>query len=250
MKNNSSSNIRKYIESILKYSSFDNNYRFIEYKIPKNIYMFIEYSFLSLFTLISKPILEITPNKVILILFYFKLTSIKINRTKLKIISLILRRLFKKTVELEIIRLYYPFYETNIFVNLLSKIIKKIKIKRIFYKFFKRANILNKIIKNTKIPSFVSGIKIRIAGRLMTQRIIPRKTVKIISKGSVSRGKLLFLEKGRIINKNKRGAYNITVTIGHLKSSLIRNVVLMVSIMIFKITGRCSNHLVLAELLA
>jgi Mitochondrial ribosomal protein (VAR1) len=135
---------------------------------------------------------------------------------------LILRRFFGKPVELEIIRLSYPFYETNIFVNLLSKTINKIKIKRILSKTFDKANIFNpnKLIgrKISKIPSFVSGVKIRIAGRLLTQRIVPRQTVKTISRGSLARGKAIYLETGRLTNKNKRGAFNVTVTIGHIKT--------------------------------
>lgn len=219
--------------------------------IPKNLYIFLEYSFLSLFYLISKPSIEITPDKIIISLFCFPslgrmrdkglrykkrskyarikrrpfITKFRIDRIKLRILSLILRRLFKRTVELEIIRLRYPFYETNIFVNLLSRTINKIKINRTLYKFFKKAiifdvNQLNlRSGKNiSKIPSFVSGIRLRIAGRLLTQRIVPRKTVKIISKGSLTRGKTAHLEKGRFTGKNKRGAFNIMVTIGHIKT--------------------------------
>src|SRR5215475_13751459 len=195
--------IRKFTESLYNLesrSSFENNnlqFVFNEYKIPKNIYTFLEYSFLSLYYLISKPLIEITPDKIVLTLFCFKLNKNKANynnqklfsnnnkelvylnnsvkafdkieRIKLRIISLILRKLFKKTVELEIIRLHYPFYEANIFVNLLSKTINKFKLKRVLSKFFKKANIFKpvKLIgrKISKIPSFVSGIKIRIAGR-------------------------------------------------------------------------------------
>jgi Mitochondrial ribosomal protein (VAR1) len=240
-------NLRTYIESFntlenknIRSLFNDNNYRFLEseIRIPKNLYIFLEYSFLSVFFLISKPFLEITPGKIGLILFWFRLNRkivyskdsayqpIKeFELNKFKTISIILRKLFKKTLELEIIGLHYPFYETNIFVNLLSKTINKIKINRILSKFFYKANIIdpNKITdkKIYNIPSFISGIKIKIAGRLLTQRIVPRKTVKIISKGSLARDKVIFLEKGRITNKNKRGAFNVTMTIGHIKNKNI-----------------------------
>jgi hypothetical protein len=99
--------------------------------------------------------------------------------------------------------------------------VNKIKLRRILRRFFNNAKIFNptKMITNkiSKIPSFLSGVKIKIAGRLLTQRVIPRKTVKTISKGSLARGKLIFLEKGRFTNKNKRGAFSITVTTGHIK---------------------------------
>jgi len=254
---------RKYIKSLTTFNSknayyFNNNYNYKFFVnnniIPKNIYTFLEYSFLSLSYLISKPIFEISPNKVIIHLFYYhikpkkkiiryknkyknrynglfkkkiiylrdniSILNKKINRIKLQIISKILRQFFKKAIELEIVRLNYPFYNTNIFVNLLGKMINKIKLRRILRRFFKKAKICNpnNLIKKkiSKIPSFLSGVKIRIAGRLLTQRIIPRKTVKTISKGSLARGKVIYLEKGRFTNKNKRGAFSITVTTGHI----------------------------------
>jgi Mitochondrial ribosomal protein (VAR1) len=269
---------RKYIKSLITFNSknayyFNNNYNYKFFEnnniIPKNIYTFLEYSFLSLSYLISKPIFEITPNKVIIHLFYYHIKpkkkikiiryriknkfknkinkfnyknrfnslfkikkkiiyfrdnisifNKKINMIKLQIISIILRQFFKKAIEFEIVRLYYPFYNTNIFVNLLGKMINKIKLRRILRRFFKKAKFFNpnKLIKKkiSKIPSFLSGVKIRIAGRLLNQRIIPRKTVKTISKGSVARGKVIYLEKGRFTNKNKRGAFSITVTTGHI----------------------------------
>jgi hypothetical protein len=254
-------NGREYIKSLITFNSknayyFSNNYnyKFFAYNniIPKNIYTFLEYYFLSLSYLISKPMFEFSPNKVVIYLFYYHIkpkrkiiryknryngllkkkiiylknnVSIlrqKINKIKLQIISKILRQFFKKSIELEIVRLYYPFYNTNIFVNLLGKMVNKIKLRRILRRFFKKANktIFNptKLIgkKNSKIPSFLSGVKIRVAGRLLTQRIIPRKTVKTISKGSLAKGKVIYLEKGRFTNKNKRGAYSITVTTGHI----------------------------------
>jgi hypothetical protein len=250
---------REYINSLSTFNSnnaysFSNNYnyKFVVKNniIPKNIIIFLEYSFLSLSYLISKPIFDISPNKVIIHLFCFhikpkkkvilykdrsnevlkkkiislkdnvSMLSKKINIIKLKIITKILRRFFKKAVELEIVRLHYPFYNTNIFVNLLGKMINKIKLRRILRRFFKKAKIFNptKLIGHqiSKIPSFLSGVKIRVAGRVLTQRIIPRKTVKTISKGSLARGKVIYLEKGRFTNKNKRGAFSITVTTGHI----------------------------------
>jgi hypothetical protein len=232
------SNIREYIKSLIKFESnnaysFSNNYnyKFSVYnnKLPKNINIFLEYSFLSLFYLISKPFFEITPDKIIIHLFCFQIKPLKknfidnvsmltkkINRIKLQIISRILRKILKKTVELEIVRLHYPFYNTNIFVNLLGKMVNKIKFRRILRQFFNKAKIFNPTIAN--IPSFISGIKFKIAGRLLTQRIVPRQTVKIISRGSLARSKVIYLEKGRFNNKNKRGAFSITVITGHIIS--------------------------------
>ena len=238
-------NIRKYINSkisfnskIVKLLATSNNFNFYKYNqnnnlLRNNVYEFLQRSFISMFSLISKPVFITTPDKVIIQLFFliFKKEMIIKNNTKsilisenfnkLKTICNILTRFFKKPIELELVRLYYPYYNSNILVNLFGIFINKIMLRRIVKKF------IGKSIKNTStsinelainkrlIPSALSGIKIKVAGRLMTQRVIPRKTIKLISKGSLSRAKTMFVETSRFTNKNKRGAFSITVSIGH-----------------------------------
>jgi hypothetical protein len=69
---------------------------------------------------------------------------------------------------------------------------------------------------NYDIPSVNSGIKIKVAGRLMTQSVVPRKTVKTIQRGALARGKVFFADNSRFTNKNKRGSYSITVSTSHI----------------------------------
>jgi hypothetical protein len=238
--------IKKYINSKTtfnsKFANFlatSNNYKFNRYNqinnlIIKNIYEFLHRSFISMSSLISKPVFIIKPDKIIIQLFYLLLKkkyiknnknkkSILIleNNKKLKIICNILSRFFNKPVELELIRLYYPYYNSNILVNLFGIFINKIKLRRIV-KIFIGKSIKNTItstndlsINKNLIPSALSGIKIKVAGRLLTQRIIPRKTVKINSNGALSKNKAIFVETARFTNKNKRGAFSLTVSIGH-----------------------------------
>jgi Mitochondrial ribosomal protein (VAR1) len=242
--------INKYIKSIsninflnfkeLKFSQQINyNFNSVNNIIIKKIYSLLYYSFLSMKILISKPVFKITSDKVIIHLFiyffkkqkkykkkYIKTNYIKTNYTfininikKLKTLCVILSRLFKKPVELDLNRIYYPYFDTNIFVNFLANIINKIRVRKIIKKIFKKAIIknplkLNRKIIVTKIPSFLSGIKIKIAGRLLTQRVIPRKTINIVRRGALSRIKINYLDKARYTNKNKRGAFSITITTG------------------------------------
>jgi hypothetical protein len=229
---NSKNNIRKYINSkttfnskITKFLATSNNYNFNNYNkitnpIKNNIYEFLYRSFISMFSIISKPVYIITPDKIIIQFFYliFKKETINKNNTKsillfennnkLKIICNILTRFFKKPIELDLIRLHYPYFNANILVNFLGIFINKIQLRRIVKNFI---SIKNK--KHDLIPSGLSGIKIKVAGRLLTQRVIPRKTVKIITSGSFS--KTIYVETSRFTNKNKRGAFSLTVTLGH-----------------------------------
>jgi hypothetical protein len=165
----------------------------------------------------------------------------KIFANKFKLLSLILSKLFKKPVELDLTRLHYPYNDSNILVNLLGIMINKIKLRIIIRRLFEKAIIknlsLNKISSSTKgkalipggegaagenttwkesvnIPAFLSGIKIKVGGRLLTQSVIPRQTVKITQRGATQRGKINFLDVARLTRKNKRGAFSITIKSG------------------------------------
>jgi hypothetical protein len=131
----------------------------------------------------------------------------------------VLNKFFKKPVELDLIRLQYPYNDSNILVKLLSFMINKLKIRKITRRLFRKA-VLKSIKKiNNKdqvkiLPAFLTGITIKVAGRLMKYRVIPRKTVKIVRRGSSSVGKINYLDIARYTNKNKRGAFSITIKSG------------------------------------
>ena len=165
---------------------------------------------------------------------------------KLKKISEIISKFFKKPLELNLIRVYYPYNDSNIFVNFLALNIKRMKMKMLIKKLlkkavFKKANnyktsyVLNNLSLATpnseilsdniedfnsmanipsNIPAVLSGFKIKVAGRLMSKVLIPRKTVTNNIKGTVSKNKIQFLDRARFTSKNKRGAYSITVNFG------------------------------------
>jgi Mitochondrial ribosomal protein (VAR1) len=224
-----SSNI---LNCILKGINFNYSqqiiYKFNGYNdiLIKKIYYLLFNSFISMNCLISKPVLNISSEKIRIDLFIYLfkfnkqnnkgLSFIKINRNKINILSLILSQLFKKPVELSLNRIYYPYFDSNIFVNLLANIINIIRVRRIVKKLFKKAMIIknpfNKKTLMNKIPSVLSGIKFKIGGRLLTHRIVPRKTTLNIRKGALSRIKINYLDTARYTNKNNRGAFSITFT--------------------------------------
>ena len=179
-------------------------------------------------SLISKPVIVITPNKVVIQLFYYfkkfkryslKNNLLKFNNYKLQSLCLNLSKIYKKPVELELDRLHYPYYDSNILSNMIGLISNIVKFRFIIKKLFtiakiKKTNKFNN--KSSIIPSYLSGLKIRVAGRLLTQRVIPRLTVKTIQRGTLARGKANFVDNARFTHKNKRGSFSITVTMGHI----------------------------------
>jgi hypothetical protein len=160
-------------------------------------------------------------NKVKNILFNLnKFNLFKVFSLKFKLICGILSNKFKKPVELQLIRIHQPFYDSNILVNLLSLNIKNKKFKPnvAIEKLYAKKAVKNLYDYSNKsvnvIPSFLSGIKIRIGGRLMREPIIPRITTKNFERGASSPGKVNFLDTATITNKNRKGSYSIKISSG------------------------------------
>lgn len=144
---------------------------------------------------------------------------IKIYPLKFEKLCEVLNSIFNKPVELDLIRLHYPYLDSNILVRLLAFMINKLKLIRITRRLFNKAVVKSiKKIDNKDhvniIPAFLSGLTIKVAGRLMKYRVIPRKTVKIVRRGSSSIGKVNYLDTSRYTNKNKRGSFTITIKSG------------------------------------
>jgi Mitochondrial ribosomal protein (VAR1) len=160
-------------------------------------------------------------NKVKNILFNLnKLNLFKVFSIKFKLICEILSNKFKKPIELQLIRIHHPFHDSNILVNLLSLNIKNKKFKTnvAIEKLYAKKTIKSLYDYNIDtvnfIPTFLSGIKIRIGGRLMREPIIPRITTKNFERGASSPGKVNFLDTATINKKNKKGSYTIKISSG------------------------------------
>ena len=153
----------------------------------------------------------------------YKSNLIKVFSNKLEILCEILSRIFKKPVELNLIRLHHPYHDSNILVNLLGLVLNKNNLRKTIGSLYENNDVvknlnnlsspfLNSKTENMINPAFVSGLNIKVAGRLIKEPIIPRLTVKNFEKGAVATGKVNFLDVARITKKNKKGTFSITVS--------------------------------------
>jgi hypothetical protein len=160
----------------------------------------------------------------------FNLTAKAVFQNKFKLICAILSNKFNKPVELQLIRLHHPYHDSNILVNLLSlnfknkrkkarvaiqKIYNKKPVKNLNDHNLKKTDLLTAEGRTGKlIPAILSGLNIKIAGRLMGEPIIPRITSKVFGYGASAIGKVNYLDVARITKKNRKGAYTIKITSG------------------------------------
>lgn len=206
-------------------------------KTNSNLSSIIESSFLSMSILISKPVFHITSSKVVIHLFVFILNKqlnnsalpssqfLALNKHNFEVLCANLSNYLNKAVEFDLVMLKYPFLESQILANLLGRICD-ISFKPYIYileTLLQRSNVKNNNISNTIsitdsnsiILSFLTGIKIRLAGRLLKQKIMPRQTVTTTQFGSLTRSSSGLLATSRFTTKNRRGTFSISATISH-----------------------------------
>ena len=75
---------------------------------------------------------------------------------------------------------------------------------------------LKKGIRTIIIPSFLSGFRIKLAGRILSKSLKVRVKSKVLQKGSLARNKANLVSSSRFTSKNRRGAFSITVSTGNI----------------------------------
>lgn len=233
--------------------NFIQKHKFYQnYKL--SVYLLLKYFFAAYYCLISKPFWTITPKKIIIHLCIYKpyikikknnnrrrrrfsfynynrLTTKKfknkfikaIPRKKLRALISILSEILKTDVELDIVELRYPYHDSHILAQLVGFNTKKYNFFRLVKKLFQKTRIFKRynetdrrnIVLQKSVPAKLTGIKIKIAGRLTTQRVVPKKTVKSAYKGGLVKSKQSFVDSSSYTAKNKLGAYTVTVWLSH-----------------------------------
>ena len=149
-----------------------------------------------------------------------------------------LSKLFGTEIELDLVRLYQPYQDSNILVQYLnsksynvkfiltvSKLFKRIKIYKRTNSFnllslqeIKNQNNIGPVLFNESVsyPSGISGINVKLAGRTPTQKLIPRVAVRRAQRGNFSRLNSKMIEKSMCIDTSKKGAFNFTVRLSHI----------------------------------
>lgn len=200
------------------------------------------------------------------------------NMSRFNSIAMLLSRILNTNIELQLVRLKYPYHDSNILAQLIGKNGKKLtygRIKKILFDkatIFTKANenknidkaqspieyggigsssisapnsmnldlrdnkmednlsiggsgLVNKggsavlketaIENNKAIATLLTGIKIRISGRLARQRVVPKRTVKTAYKGGISKSKNNLVDYSTYTSKNKKGAFSVRVWLSH-----------------------------------
>lgn len=166
--------------------------------------------------LISNPRFSNTSNKITIELFYYiannKNKSIKNNKNLTKqfskdsitVLSKNIAQVYGKEVSLVFTRVYYPYINSSIFSQYLFH-----NSSANTFVHFQNAILKYPSWHGKELPSYITGIKVEVSGRLTTERIIPRVTKKSMVFGSLSGAD--YLDYASYTGKNYLGSFTIKV---------------------------------------
>lgn len=178
----------------------------------------------------NRPTIKISMDKVVINVFYYsRKKKMNFNVNTINNLGELLSNVFNRPVELKFIKLKYPYLDRTIFAKYLVRNTPNHGSKRLL-KFgmkitpvFKNGQELtqHKLFKQYKLPSYVLGIKVIISGRLRTQRVKARETVRSRQIGSFKHQANTLMDFGQSSTWNEVGSLGVKVWIYQKK--LIEN---------------------------
>lgn len=186
--------------------------------------------------LISSPIYNQSNNKVNITLFYYhKNNQMEIlSQEKLQELCKTLSLIFHKEVHIEMIRVHYPYMNSQILAQYLVNNASK----KNFLKFSDailtypslKAGVYGKAGEEDSfiLSSYIQNIRLELSGRLVTEKVVPRVTKKIaqIANPNADSGVYLLeaglsndtvenvvVDYGKVTSKNELGSFTLKVWI-------------------------------------
>jgi hypothetical protein len=188
----------------------------------------IEHFFSPIRALASKPTFTITSSengKVIVNVFYYIANKDQaLSDSTINNLGQVLSKLFKRPVELRFVRLHYPYLNSYILAQYIAINSNRYNFTRIQRAIFnalrpvKASSLADSAGSDQLVPAFITGMKIRVSGRLVTQRSVPRQTEQTAQIGSFS-GQDNVIDYASFTSKNKKGAFTVKVWISQVPAA-------------------------------
>jgi len=135
---------------------------------------------------------------------------------KIKKLTWVLTKLLRKRVDFQLTRIYYPQNESNILASLLGFLGFWIKFNRLILLLIQKVNFKMRKKRTLKlkyrfIPSVVTGLNIRLAGRISKFRSNNRVRTSKWQLGNSARNVQNLKVNSKFTNKNRGGVFNINI---------------------------------------
>lgn len=168
--------------------------------------------------LASKPVFTVTTNSVVVHVFYYiPVKGQTLNNNTVNNLGETLSSLFERPVEVRLVKLHYPYVNSYILAQYIALNTQDYTLVQIVRRIFGSMSPVKSISDistlSSNVPSHIVGIKVRVSGRLATERSRPRQTVQTAQIGSFAKGNLSLVDNASFTTKNKKGAFTVKVWI-------------------------------------
>lgn len=157
----------------------------------------------------DKPLLKIT------IGCYSRVESSMLTTMQMMNFQYVLSTMLNMPVQLEMVKLNSPYLEANLLAHYLSNELKTNT--QNFYKVMSRVSGAVShmdTLSDLFVPSFVTGMKTKLAGRLTSERTRPRFTKQTMEMGYLSFSPNTLNTAGSYTTSNYKGEYTVRVWLG------------------------------------
>lgn len=171
-------------------------------RIRKEITKIIE-SYFSGAILLSNPTFDEKSEELTISLFYYT-NSYNFSKKGIEVLTNKIAQFTNKKVSIVLTRVHYPYMNSAI----LAKFLAHNAPANTFVHFHNAILKYPKFV-GTSLPSHISGIRIQVSGRLVTERVIPRVTTNSSVFGSLSNAD--YIDYTHYTTKNYLGTFTIKV---------------------------------------
>lgn len=169
---------------------------------------------------LSKIHFSVESTSIIIHFSYY--SSVSILGEDLAKISLILGKLYLKEVKILATKIHYPYLDSTILAQYIAHNSRSNNFLQ-----FQEAILSYPSLHVSSLPSSIAGMKIQLSGRITTEAVIPRITVKssllgaFTSKITGNSRNSFHIDYGKYTTKNELGAFTIKVWIAQRSASLV-----------------------------
>jgi hypothetical protein len=168
----------------------------------KEITMIIE-SYFREGIFLSNPLFQEKSDKLTISLFYYAVEP-NLTQSNMETLTKQIMQLANKEVSLVMTRVYYPYMNSSILAKYLAH-----NSSANTFVHFRNAILKYPRFAGSHLPSHICGIRIQLAGRLATERVIPRVTKNVSVFGSLSNAD--YIDYAYHTQKNYLGTFTIKV---------------------------------------
>jgi hypothetical protein len=181
----------------------------------RNALALIAHFFSPIEVLAGRPVITVARDHVVIHVFYYVPSNGALNNNTVNNLGDVLSSIFGRPVELRLVKLHYPYMDSYILAQYIAMNTLDYTLTQIVERLF---GVIGPVkdtdtMTDSNLPSHIVGIKVRVSGRLMTERSQPRKTVQSVQVGSFSKDNMSLVDMASYSTKNKKGAFTVKVWI-------------------------------------